>query len=580
MIFPAKVLEQHIAVVGKTGSGKTVTAKGIVEHLMDQGERVCIIDPVSAWWGLRSSAAGKGDGYPVVIFGGKRADIPIGGSHGAAVADTVASSKTSTIIDLKLLSVKDRTQFFTDFAVRIMQSNETVLHMVIDEAHLFAPKGRVNSNKAGEMLSETNNLVTGGRGLGLRFVLITQRPAKLHNDCLGSCETLVAMRVTLPADRDAVESWVKGCATLEEGAEVLSSLPRLPTGEGWIWSPEANILKRTQFPMIKTFDSSNPKNLYRANVKLSAINIPELRAKLEEAAGDIINDDPVQLKRLLQKAQQELRARPSTPSPAPAAKPVDPFTLPQVKAAIAQAGKDARATAVLEFSDAIAAIDRIAGEVKTAQSVSASIRKEAARTQPPALERKPAARVESDVPVKKAPQRETGLTVRVFKPGPGSSAVTTMSVSTGSAPGGAVRRMMVAMAQRPGLNKKQLGVRASIASSGGSFRTHLSTMRKEHWLDETDGFRLNELGLQTLGGFDTLPEGGDLLEHWAAELGGGSAKILRALSHSITMTKEDLGNATDIQHTGGSFRTYLSKLKTLELISVNNGAVTLSEELY
>lgn len=307
MIFTPKVLESHIAIVGKTGSGKTITAKGIVEHLLRNRERVCIIDPVSAWWGLRSDTDGLHGGFPVVIFGGPRGDIPIGGSHGSAVAEIVANSDTPTIIDLKLMSVKDRTQFFIDFAVTIMQKNEGVLHMVIDEAHLFAPKGKVNSPKAGEMLSETNNLVTGGRGVGFRFLMITQRPAKLHNDCLASIETLVAQRLTLGADRDAVKTWIDDCASAAQGREVLASLPMLETGEGWVWSPGENLLKRTTFPMITTFDSSNPKNLRRSNVKLSSINIPEIRVKLEKAAGDVVNDDPVQLKRLLRERDNTIR---------------------------------------------------------------------------------------------------------------------------------------------------------------------------------------------------------------------------------------------------------------------------------
>jgi hypothetical protein len=357
MIFTPKVLEQHIAILGKTGSGKTVTAKGIVEHLLRKKERVCIIDPVSAWWGLRSDATGKGEGFPVVVFGGAHGDIPIGGSHGAAVAETVGGSNTPTIIDLKMMSVKDRTKFFTDFAVSIMQKNQGVLHMVIDEAHLFAPKGRVNSNQAGEMLSETNNLVNGGRGLGFRFILITQRPAKLHNDCLSAIETLVAMRVTLGADRDAIETWIKDCASVQQGKEVLASLPLLPTGEGWVWSPESDILKRTTFPMITTFDSSNPQNLHRTTkVNLSAINLPEIRTRLEQAAGEVVNDDPVQLKRLLANARAEIRQRDQAskaPAIPAAAKAPDPEALKKEFDCGAASVKRALAKDVVRYTTAM-----------------------------------------------------------------------------------------------------------------------------------------------------------------------------------------------------------------------------------
>lgn len=70
---PAAALDQHIAILGKTGSGKTFAAKGIVERLLGQRRQVCVLDPTAAWWGLRLDANGKGRGYDVVLIGGKPA---------------------------------------------------------------------------------------------------------------------------------------------------------------------------------------------------------------------------------------------------------------------------------------------------------------------------------------------------------------------------------------------------------------------------------------------------------------------------------------------------------------------------
>jgi DNA helicase HerA-like ATPase len=62
--------DTHTAVLGKTGSGKTSTAKTMVEQLAAAGGRVCILDPIkSDWWGLKSDASGKGAGLPFVILG-------------------------------------------------------------------------------------------------------------------------------------------------------------------------------------------------------------------------------------------------------------------------------------------------------------------------------------------------------------------------------------------------------------------------------------------------------------------------------------------------------------------------------
>lgn len=49
--LPLALLDQHAAIVGKTGSGKTFAAKGMVERLLDAGRRVCIVDPTGVWWG-------------------------------------------------------------------------------------------------------------------------------------------------------------------------------------------------------------------------------------------------------------------------------------------------------------------------------------------------------------------------------------------------------------------------------------------------------------------------------------------------------------------------------------------------
>jgi hypothetical protein len=68
-------------------SGKSNGAKVIAEEALDAGERVCILDPTGAWWGLRLKANGKPSSYPVVIFGGLHGDVVIGRGQGAAVAE-------------------------------------------------------------------------------------------------------------------------------------------------------------------------------------------------------------------------------------------------------------------------------------------------------------------------------------------------------------------------------------------------------------------------------------------------------------------------------------------------------------
>ncbi|MEK7766917.1 MAG: hypothetical protein AAB368_11825, partial [bacterium] len=76
---------------------------GIVECLLDDGDRVCILDPKGDHWGLRSSENGKGAGYPVVIFGGEHADVPLNAHAGAHVAEfrSIADHVDIVAMDLK-----------------------------------------------------------------------------------------------------------------------------------------------------------------------------------------------------------------------------------------------------------------------------------------------------------------------------------------------------------------------------------------------------------------------------------------------------------------------------------------------
>lgn len=65
-------LAETFAILAKRGSGKTYTAKVMVEAMHCAGPPV-VVDPLGGWWGLRTAAAdGVGDGLPFVIVGRAR----------------------------------------------------------------------------------------------------------------------------------------------------------------------------------------------------------------------------------------------------------------------------------------------------------------------------------------------------------------------------------------------------------------------------------------------------------------------------------------------------------------------------
>lgn len=307
--IPAGALEHHVAFLGKTGSGKSNAAKVIIETALDNGERICVLDPTGSWWGLRLGRSGKASRYPVVIFGGLHADVPIGREHGAAVAEVVATSSTPAVIDTRLMTVGERTAFFTAFAQTLLRKNRGPLRLVIDEAHVFAPQGRVADPKSGEMLHAANNLVSLGRSIGLRIMLLSQRPAKLHKDSLTQVETLVAMRLIAPQDRKAIEEWIGEWADKDHGRGIVASLPSLPTGDAWIWSPEIGFLERKHFPLARTYDSGKAPTGDDGAPELQPLKLDQVNALLQTAAAELRANDPKVLKTEIARLQAELGSR-------------------------------------------------------------------------------------------------------------------------------------------------------------------------------------------------------------------------------------------------------------------------------
>jgi uncharacterized protein len=276
--FPFEALDDRIAIVGTAGSGKTYAAKGFVERLLDSGARVTIVDPLGVWWGLRASADGGEAGYPVVVFGGKHADVPLTAEIGAALGRLIASAALACVIDLSELgSNAARRRLMAAFAEALYEANEEPLHLVLDEADLWAPQRPIKGWEG--LLGHIEEIVRRGRVRGFIPWLITQRPAVIHKDVLSQADILIAMKLTSSQDRDAIGGWIEGQADRQEGKRILSDLPRLPRGEGYLWAPGHSILDRVEFPAIRTFDSSRtPKRGERlatprtlAEVDLTAI---------------------------------------------------------------------------------------------------------------------------------------------------------------------------------------------------------------------------------------------------------------------------------------------------------------------
>ncbi|MEO8679230.1 MAG: hypothetical protein ABI665_09305 [Vicinamibacterales bacterium] len=113
----------------------------------------------------------------------------------------------------------------------------------------------------------------------------------------------------------------------------------------------------------------------------------------------------------------------------------------------------------------------------------------------------------------------------------------------------------------------------------------MSRGRQQGWIQ--DGGKggastITEAGLRALGSYEPLPEGPELLRYWLGELGGGASRILETVAtvYPDTLTLEQIGKQANLNHQSGTFSTYMSRLRTLELIESGRGWVRASEELF
>ena len=546
--IPKAVFENHTGILGKTGSGKTVTAKLMAEDLLQKKNRICAVDPTGVWWGLKSSADGKKAGYPIVVFGGRNADLPLNENHGAALAEIIGTSAISAVVDTSLMTVGQRTRFFTDFAETLLRKNENPLHLFLDEAHVFAPQGKVPNPQSGIMLHAANNLVSLGRSRGLRIVMISQRPAKLHKDSLTQVETLIAMRLIAPQDRDAVKAWIGEWDSEGRGKDIINSLPSLSTGEGWLWAPEIEFLKLIKFPMIKTFDSSAaPKNGEEQKVVLASIDLPTIEGKLQEISVDIMSDDPRHLKKQI----AELNA---TIKKLEAQKPagIDRQQAEKLKQTSLESGILLGRTEALD--DAIQAMRQLK-KTKPDTTIVAHVN-------PPEAMKNPKT-AEAIHTIAKAAVNHIKTHQNSYEIGRCEGAILNV------------------LAQFPqGRTKNQISILSGYSSKSGGFNNSLSKLRTKGLIQGSGVIKITQDG-QALAVVDPLPQGQELLNYWVRKLGKCEGAILGYLFsiYPSAPTKNLIGEATGYSPTSGGFNNSLSKLRTLELIE-GRGEIICSDNFF
>jgi hypothetical protein len=520
-------------VLGKTGSGKSSALRHVVEHLLAHNKRVCIIDPKGDWWGLKVVGRRQGPGYPVIMFGDfkepKAADVPINAQSGKHIAELISSGNRPCVIGFRGWSTRTCRCSGSTSRRRCSRERRRALPRRRRVPQLRA-QGQGADPQAGESLHWSNRLLSEGRGLGLVCLLASQRPQKVHNDTLTSCETLVAMRVIHKADRDAVKDWIDGAGDPKLGTEVLNSLASMPRGEAYVWSPEIGSVRAHRSSRCSRRSIRSRRRSFRrrsATRGWADVDLAAVKEKLR-----VIGD-------------RGARRQPDRQGDGPA--------------------REER---------------RAAGTLKTtADEISAAIHKTRepapvmpARPAPAAAPRPPF--VPRVAPQRAAPRHETN----------GDTAPGDFQPSRPQ------QRVLDAIAWFNSIgvdapSRAAVGFVARIKPTGGHFRNTVGPL-STHGLIEAvgdDGVRLSDAG----AALATAPAGPPTLDAYHAAIrsvlnSGASQRVFDAIigGGGADLTAEEIGEVSAIDPGGGHFRNSIGPLGTLGLIQRRGNVVHPTDLLF
>jgi hypothetical protein len=583
LILPIDACTQTFAFIARKGAGKTYAAGKLAELLLEQKVQVVILDTVGNWYGLRIAANGKGKGFDIPVFGGLRGDLPLQATAGHLVADVAVDTGRSLIVDISQFSMADRKRFATAFGEQLWkrkkgEQHPTPLMLIIEESQLIIPQfvGRDETH----MVGIYEEIIRLGRNYGIGCCMISQRPQSVNKEVLNQTECLFVLQVNGAQERKSLKEWI-----VHQGMDVklLDELPSLPRGTAYVWSPQwLGILKKVKIAKKTTFDASATPKVGDTTVRRdpAPLDLKEIETQMAATIEQAKANDPAELKRQLAAVKREIS--------------VYQLDIQKKKNSPVVYQKDIQKVPALTEAERKRltklghTLDNLYGMVEGFHSEHSRLAAATEAMKPEMLFfRDLLAGKLTALPLRAGAQKLNEPPARVTRPqvpplSPQHRAPEEIIANlNGESPTGGLRRMLVALAQRPGLSARQLGVRAGLSSTSGSFNTYLSKGRSFGWLKgDRNRMEITADGCAVLGDYVPLPEGQALLEYWLNELGqGGAGRILKALAdiYPNLMTKQELGDATGLSDKSGSFNTYLSKLRTLELIEGSNPLKASSE---
>ncbi len=540
----AKLIDGRLLVQANSGGGKSWLLRRILEQSHGKVQQI-IIDLEGEFSTLREK-------YDYILCG-KGGDVPAEAKSAALLARKILEMNVSAIIDLYELPHYERKHFVKLFLEAMVNAPKELWHsclVVIDEAHIFAPeKGK------SEAMEAVIDLATRGRKRGYCVILATQRLSKLHKDAAAECNNKLVGRTGLDIDMKRASEEL-GFTSKEQYLSLRSINPGEFYAYGSAISREVIKVKvgsvKTTHPkagsrfLTKTIPPTQKiKNVLKKLTDLPQEAEKELRTILD------FKKEVTDLRRKLTVATQN-----KTVSPEIIKKSVDQALRSQ------QIEFNKRESVILKNQQVLQTLvsNFIKGASRAFEIKLPSIKIiEHKILLPPDVH---PSKIIKSVPVE---QINTGEEIKLI--------------------GGALRMLGVLVSRYPlKLTKPQLGTFSKMKPRGGSFSTYLSTLRTAGLIiSEGNLLSATQKGIDYLGETPNPPQTSEeVINMWKQNLTGGARRMFDVLVEAYPngYMKETLGELADVVHTGGSFSTYLSILRSNNLIENSGAEIKIADHLF
>jgi predicted kinase len=574
------------ALLGIRGSGKSTTAGVIAEGLMDAGIPVIVIDQVGPWFGLRLQPDGKTPSrFKIPVLGGTHGDITLSPQAGRQVAEALAASGSSAVLDISMMRKGERIRFCADFAEAFIDAKKrkpSAVSLILEEAQDVIPQMVQHASPdMARCLGSFDDIASVGRNFGIGLILLSLRPQKLNKGVLNLSENVFGFRMLGPQERKTIADWVqqKGIAGR---TEVAGELPSLKMGTAIVWSPSVfNVYGMHTLAAKTTYDASSTPGASRAAVTTKPLDLAALESSMAQVVADAKANDPKALKARIAELERATKAPPAgmVKNPAKAEVRIEYRCPKEIRrlfdVELAKAGP--RFAAIRkQVDEELAKLMALVIDVRAhglgiigafpEVGVALGIRDSAPRTVtlPPSV----ADHVNGLNPSVRtvAGQREMH-----------ADAVSATQLSR------AGRAILGVLASRGVASDPTISALSGYRKTSSTFANALSELRVAGLLDGDNGRRrITDAGKEratSMGlGSEPPPRGHALLEYWVPKLNRCEGVMLARIYGARTISREALSAVTGYSATSSTFANGLSGLRTLDLIhGPSGGDVTIAD---